>query len=248
MDPLEQKINRIIDTKLDSMTNMAVPNHFHNSWDSNQLNPADALNGWPVIQVSDATVAPTDTPTQGTFRWYVDTTPRYKLWAYLIYNNAGVQTPAWKVFQSGTGPTGITGVTGPTGATGSNGTTGPTGANASFHAVATVQVLTNGTASSYTDVDCSATVGANAVLLVLSGSMTSDSSTSTLTVRTNGSAIDYPGSNTASSQHGTNLLQSNSAGNAALGVLVVPTDTSGVIEYKTIGTNPVANLYILGYV
>lgn len=69
-----------------------IPTHEHTGVDSPQINPTN-LMGFPVIQVADATVAPSDVPQNGTFRFYVDTTPRYRLWAYLIYNNTG----AWKV-------------------------------------------------------------------------------------------------------------------------------------------------------
>ncbi len=95
----EQDVIKIIDQKMNSMTNMAVPNHYHNQWDSNQLDPAISLSGFPVIQVPDATVAPTDIPEQGTFRFYVDTTPRYRLWAYLVYQTATttILTGSWRV-------------------------------------------------------------------------------------------------------------------------------------------------------
>ncbi len=66
-----------------------IPYHEHNGTDVTQINPAIGLSGFPVIQVANATVAPTDTPQNGTFRFYVDTTPRFRLWAYLIYNNIG---------------------------------------------------------------------------------------------------------------------------------------------------------------
>ena len=69
-----------------------IPDHKHTGVDSPKINPAD-LMGFPVIQVANATIAPTDIPQNGVFRFYVDTTPRYRLWAYLIYNNIG----AWKV-------------------------------------------------------------------------------------------------------------------------------------------------------
>lgn len=98
MDQFEQRVNQIIDRKLESMDNLAVPNHAHNTYDSNQLDPAVALLGFPVIQVADATVAPTDVPIQGIFRFYVDVTPRYRLWVYMVYTTAtGVLTGAWKV-------------------------------------------------------------------------------------------------------------------------------------------------------
>lgn len=91
-------INQMIDDKLNSMTNMAVPNHYHNSWDSNQLDPAVALLGFPVILVTDARVAPTDIPTNGIFRFLIDTTPRYYFWAYLNYfdNTTSSLVGAWK--------------------------------------------------------------------------------------------------------------------------------------------------------
>lgn len=95
-------INRTIDQKLGSMSNMAVGNHAHNGYDVNQLNPAIALNGWPVIQVANASFAPTvanpnDIPPNGTFRFYVDITPKYVLWAYLTYQDAsGALVGDWK--------------------------------------------------------------------------------------------------------------------------------------------------------
>lgn len=93
----EQDVNKIIDKKLDSMTNLAVPFHLHNGWDVNQLDPATALLGFPVLQVADASVAPTDTPLTGTFRFQVDVTPDYYLWTYTVYSTAlGVLTGAWK--------------------------------------------------------------------------------------------------------------------------------------------------------
>lgn len=80
------------------MTNMAIPNHAHNTWDSNQLDPSISLTGFEVTQVADATVAPTDVPGQGIFRFQVDTTPRYRLWVYMVYTTAltTVLTGAWK--------------------------------------------------------------------------------------------------------------------------------------------------------
>lgn len=88
MDPFTLKVNRIIDQKLGSMTNMAVGNHYHNTYDSNQLDPAISLLGFPVIQVANATTAPTDKPNNGTFRFYVDTTPRCVMWTYTVYQTA----------------------------------------------------------------------------------------------------------------------------------------------------------------
>ena len=97
-EDLKQFIDQVIDQKLDSMENLSVPQHFHLGWDASQLDPAVALLGFPVVQVADATVAPTDVPLNGTFRFYVDVTPRYRLWAYMVYvSSAGAQTGAWKV-------------------------------------------------------------------------------------------------------------------------------------------------------
>ncbi len=74
-----------------------TPDHHHNGTDSIQLDPSVFL-GFPVFQVADASVAPTDTPPNGTFRFYVDVTPRYRLWAYLVYRTAaGVLTRSWRV-------------------------------------------------------------------------------------------------------------------------------------------------------
>lgn len=98
-----QMINKIIDTKLESMSNLANPNHAHNGYDVNQLDPAVALTGFPVIQVADATVSPlvsnpNDKPQSGTFRFYVDTTPRFRFWAYLTYQNTSAQLiGSWRV-------------------------------------------------------------------------------------------------------------------------------------------------------
>lgn len=101
-DQLRQFINQAIDQKLESMSNLTNPNHAHNGYDVNQLDPAVALLGFPVIQVADATASPlianpNDKPGNGTFRFYVDIVPVYRLWAYLTYQNAsGVLVGAWK--------------------------------------------------------------------------------------------------------------------------------------------------------
>lgn len=79
------------------MTNMEAGQHAHNGFDVNQLDPAIALLGFPVVQVTDASVAPTDAPQSGTFRFQVDTTPDYYFWAWLVYQNtSGVLVGAWK--------------------------------------------------------------------------------------------------------------------------------------------------------
>lgn len=48
-----------------------VPFHIHNGVDSPQIDPA-ALLGFPTLTTTDANVAPTNTPTTGTFRFYFD--------------------------------------------------------------------------------------------------------------------------------------------------------------------------------
>ena len=94
---LKQIVEKIIDQKLGAMENLTVPQHYHNTWDASQLDPAVALLGFPVIQVADVTVAPTDTPANGTFRFYVDPTPDYRLWVYIVYQTtASVLTGSWR--------------------------------------------------------------------------------------------------------------------------------------------------------
>lgn len=101
-DKLKILINQTIDQKLNSMSNLANSNHAHNGYDVNQLDPSVALLGFPVIQVTDATVNPivtnpNDRPLSGTFRFYVDNVPTYMLWVYITYqNSSGVLVPAWK--------------------------------------------------------------------------------------------------------------------------------------------------------
>lgn len=104
-DELKKFIEKVVDEKMSSMENQAVPNHYHNNWDANQLDPAVSLLGFPVIQVADASVSPlvansNDTPQNGIFRFYTDNnggTPHYYLWAYLYYTNtSGVSVGAWK--------------------------------------------------------------------------------------------------------------------------------------------------------
>ncbi len=97
MEPFDNRVNQVINTKLSSMTNMETGNHAHNGYDVNAIDPAVGLLGFPVYQVTDATVAPTDVPQNGTFRYQVDTTPRYVLWTYLNYLNAStVIVGAWR--------------------------------------------------------------------------------------------------------------------------------------------------------
>lgn len=102
MDEFTLKVNKLIDNKLSSMTNMVAGNHAHNGYDINQLDPAVALKGWSVIQVADATVNPltanpNDRPNNGTFRFYVDRVPVYRLWAYITYTDINsVLVGTWK--------------------------------------------------------------------------------------------------------------------------------------------------------
>lgn len=60
----------------------------------------DGTATFHIATISDASVAPTDTPINGTFRFYVDTSPKYYLWAYLVYQNSStVLTGSWKSTQ-----------------------------------------------------------------------------------------------------------------------------------------------------
>ena len=51
-----------------------VPFHNHNGVNSLKLKPEEALFGFPCYLVTDATVAPTDNPQNGTIRFHYDTT------------------------------------------------------------------------------------------------------------------------------------------------------------------------------
>lgn len=99
-DKLKKYIEQVIDQKLDAMNNMTIPFHLHNGWDNPQLDPKVALLGFPVNQVATASVAPTDQPPSGTFRFQVDGSSYY-LWAYLSYSQptgstTGTLTGSWK--------------------------------------------------------------------------------------------------------------------------------------------------------
>ncbi len=100
---LKNFVNRCIEEKMDSMTNMSVPSMRYTGWDTNQIDPGIGLLGFPVIQVPTASVAPTDIQQNGYFRFQVDTTPQYYLWAYLNYQSGAVLTGAWKGFAFGGG-------------------------------------------------------------------------------------------------------------------------------------------------
>jgi len=98
MDKTELKriIEQVIDEKMFSMSNLAIPNHLHNSYDSNQLDPAVSLLGFPVLQVTDASTTPTDSPIDGIFRFYVDSTGERKMWVYTVVNDGAVLTGEWR--------------------------------------------------------------------------------------------------------------------------------------------------------
>lgn len=101
---------------MSSMSNLAIPNVAQNGWDANQLDPAVSLLGFPVVQVTDATANPiianpNDMPNNGTFRFYVDTTPRYRLWAWLNYQNtSGALVGAWQALGGGSSTGTVTSV------------------------------------------------------------------------------------------------------------------------------------------
>ena len=94
----EEQVKKLIEDTLQSTSQMQIPNHLHNGWDTNQLDPEIALSGFPVQSVATASVTPTDTVNNGSIRFQVDGT-NYYLWAYLNYNTAGVVAGAWKSVQ-----------------------------------------------------------------------------------------------------------------------------------------------------
>lgn len=98
-DALTQLIDARLQLQLGNFNMPPSPTTYHNGWDNNTLDPITALSGFPVYQVTDASVAPTDLLEQGKFRFQVDFsggTPHAYLWAYLIYkNNASLQIAKW---------------------------------------------------------------------------------------------------------------------------------------------------------
>lgn len=97
----EEKVRQIVQTMLSDFNNAPVATHFHNGWDANQLDPSIALLGFPVIQVSDASVAPAYQLTNGKFIFQVDFktgSPHYYLWSFLTYVNTttNVSVSSWK--------------------------------------------------------------------------------------------------------------------------------------------------------
>lgn len=63
--------------------------HAHIGSDSPQIDPVNLL-GFPTIQSANAAVAPTDTPQNGTFRFYYDGALFY-LWAFINNTWTSVQ-------------------------------------------------------------------------------------------------------------------------------------------------------------
>ncbi len=115
-----------------------------------------------------------------------------------------------------------------------------------WHSANNTQVLVNGNLSAWTDVSLSAWVGANTALVMLIGAITDTADGSRgLAVRRNGDTTDYV--HTAL-RGGTNVLYGAAGSYTAYGLLMVPTDSSGIIEYSTNGGNNQAQLYLLGYI
>lgn len=75
-----------------------IPVHVHNGTDSPQIDPADLL-GFPTTLVSNATVAPTSTPLNGTFIYQYDASGRYVMWSRI--------NKVWVAISMGTTPSGI---------------------------------------------------------------------------------------------------------------------------------------------
>ena len=69
--------------------------HSHNGTDSQKINQKNIIPS-PVSSVVDASIAPTDTPSIGTFRFLVDNksgTPHWYFWSFLP--NVKTNLPAW---------------------------------------------------------------------------------------------------------------------------------------------------------
>lgn len=100
---LQNLIDQRIEIRLNSFNDAPVSRHVHNGYDAQQLNPATSLSGFPVVQVTDASVAPVNRYDNGEFVFLVDNkggTPHYYFWAYLVYQNASnAQVSAWKGVQ-----------------------------------------------------------------------------------------------------------------------------------------------------
>ena len=62
----------------DSISRVEFDNHNHDGTNTHRIEP---INLFVLTQkVTDATVAPTDTPLNGTVRVLYDTIPKYQLW------------------------------------------------------------------------------------------------------------------------------------------------------------------------
>ena len=100
---MTELIDARIQLVLGNFNSPPVATHFHNGWDANTLDPAIALSGFPVYQVTDASVAPKDLYDNGKFRFLVDNnggSPHFWFWAYLIYKNStNVQVASWRGVQ-----------------------------------------------------------------------------------------------------------------------------------------------------
>jgi len=79
----KDEVQKLIQKEMEKMKNnelFDIPFHTHTGTDSPQVDPRNLL-GFPTILVADATVAPTDNPPNGTFRFYYDSVVVYRLWA-----------------------------------------------------------------------------------------------------------------------------------------------------------------------
>jgi len=119
-----------------------------------------------------------------------------------------------------------------------------------WRTVAGTQVLTSGTSTSWADVDVSSVVGANACLVIFTADVAASvSGGSSVFFRTKGSAIDYPGNSVGTSTFLSNGVGGSSAGTTAnTGIVILPTDSNGFIQYKVGGASMSANLFVLGYI
>ena len=86
-EPTGSEIMEYIEAAMDAreLANQLQPSpiaaHQHTGSDSLRVNLTDIVPFMP-LKVTDATAAPTDTPLLGTFRFYYDATPHYRLWVY----------------------------------------------------------------------------------------------------------------------------------------------------------------------
>jgi hypothetical protein len=98
----EEQIYNQINQQMSQFNGTPSPWHVHNGGadDSPQLDPNVSLTGFPVVYVSDASVAPTDLYQNGKFRFQVDFkagVAHFYLWVYLVYINASnQQISSWR--------------------------------------------------------------------------------------------------------------------------------------------------------